>query len=278
MINILSGQVKSLHANGLTVAAIMLVGGFGQSDYLYKRVKAHFDSDIIPAEYTLDDEGVKSESLNNKRKIDECEISSRTIEILQPMDAWTAVVQGAVLRGLEGAFVTKRRSRYSYGTSSVDYYDIKQHLGHSRFLDRHEKRHMTRGLMQWFVKRGDTIESNAVFKLDFQQTWGGGKRLPIARLRVVENELFSSADDEVPRFFDPKGMRRVCTLPVDLMKVPDEHIVSKTNERGGKYWELNYQLEMKFFDSRMAFILKVGNKDYGRVYANYDPKNDMKTE
>ncbi len=35
-----------------------------------------------------------------------------SIEVMQPVYAWTAVVRGAVLRGLEGNMVISRKARF----------------------------------------------------------------------------------------------------------------------------------------------------------------------
>ena len=43
------------------------------------------------------------------------------------MYAWTAVVRGAVIRGLEGGVVMSRRSRMHYGTSYATIFDQQKH-------------------------------------------------------------------------------------------------------------------------------------------------------
>lgn len=46
---------------------------------------------------------------------------------------WTAVVRGAVLRGLEGSFVQNRKSRYHYGTSYATVFDDAKHAAQDRY-------------------------------------------------------------------------------------------------------------------------------------------------
>lgn len=83
------------------VAAIVLVGGFGQSRYLKSQVK---DA-----------------------------VSSRT-QVLQPESAWTAVVKGAAIHGL-GRYkpalsqvgIASRVARRSYGTCLLTKYDLMRH-------------------------------------------------------------------------------------------------------------------------------------------------------
>lgn len=50
--DLVQGQVDGLRSKGGLVSGIVLVGGFGQSDYLYRRLKAHFTSAEPPPPYT----------------------------------------------------------------------------------------------------------------------------------------------------------------------------------------------------------------------------------
>jgi len=78
---------------GSGVAAVLLVGGFGQSEYLKSRVSAAVGA---------------------------------SIKVLQPSNGWTAVVQGAAMIGLSRANarlttvnVSERIARQHYGTELV---------------------------------------------------------------------------------------------------------------------------------------------------------------
>ena len=46
--DLVQGQVDGLRAKGEIVSGIVLVGGFGQSDYLYRHLKGHFTSAAPP--------------------------------------------------------------------------------------------------------------------------------------------------------------------------------------------------------------------------------------
>ncbi|KAJ0143988.1 Heat shock 70 kDa protein 12A, partial [Colletotrichum tanaceti] len=49
--DLVQGQVTGIRSKGGVVSGIVLVGGFGQSDYLYRKLKAHFTS-AAPPPYT----------------------------------------------------------------------------------------------------------------------------------------------------------------------------------------------------------------------------------
>lgn len=86
---------------GDNVAAVVLVGGFGQSRYLKSRIK---------------------------------EAVAGGIEVLQPENGWAAVVKGAVIHGL-GRYqptltqvgITSRVARRSFGTCLLARYDMLKH-------------------------------------------------------------------------------------------------------------------------------------------------------
>ena len=87
---LIQAQVMTVSTGPQQVNSILLVGGFGESEYLYKRVYAW--------------------------------ASQYNIQVIQPREASTAIVRGAVLKGLEpkaGPEKTQvvRRARRAYGVS-----------------------------------------------------------------------------------------------------------------------------------------------------------------
>lgn len=90
VIELVQGQIANTNATAdITIRAVLLVGGFGQNQYLKEELRRAVGS---------------------------------TIEVLQPPNAWTAVVRGAVMMGLarsdEGLAKVKvgeRRARKHYG-------------------------------------------------------------------------------------------------------------------------------------------------------------------
>ena len=140
VIDLVEGQVQSIRQKGGVVSGIVLVGGFGQSNYLYNRMKAHFNS-APPPPYT--ERPTHAAALN----------APQTIEVMHPMYAWTAVVRGAVLRGLEGSMVLSRRSRWHYGTSYATVFDEARHPISDRYWSPLWERWMVSDRMQWHIAK-----------------------------------------------------------------------------------------------------------------------------
>jgi hypothetical protein len=69
------------------------------------------------------------------------------------MYAWTAVVRGAVIRGLEGSVVMSRRSRMHYGTSYATIFDDAKHPLKDRYWSPLWERWMVSDRMQWHIAK-----------------------------------------------------------------------------------------------------------------------------
>ena len=140
VIQLVESQVHSIRAKGGLVCGIVLVGGFGQSTYLYNRMKTHF-SDAPPPPYSERPTHAMAAS------------NLQSVEIYHPVHAWTAVVRGAVLRGLEGNMVVSRRSRWHYGTSFATVFDETKHSISDRYWSPLWERWMVSDRMQWHIAK-----------------------------------------------------------------------------------------------------------------------------
>lgn len=141
--DLVQGQVDGLRSKGGVVSGIILVGGFGQSDYLYRRLKAHFTS-AAPPPYSERPTHALGESGAGE---------FGSIEVMQPVYAWTAVVRGAVLRGLEGNMVISRKARMHYGTSYATVFDEEKHSVSERYWSPLWERWMVSDRMQWHIAK-----------------------------------------------------------------------------------------------------------------------------
>lgn len=108
------------------------------SNYLYTRLKAHFNT-AAPPPYSERPTHAQANAL----------IENGSVEVMQPVYAWTAVVRGAVLRGLEGSMVISRKARMHYGTSYATVYDEDKHQVSERYWSPLWERWMVSDRMQW---------------------------------------------------------------------------------------------------------------------------------
>lgn len=135
-------------ATQVDVSAVFLVGGFGQSVYLQERLQTHL---------------------------------GERIQVIQPTNPWTAVVEGAVLKGLARVAperdqvikVVDRKARKHYGFElSVAYH----HNLHGQIQDKKRWDTYTGqwevDVMQWFIKKVRDVDEcftfgNRIYEADF---------------------------------------------------------------------------------------------------------------
>ncbi|KAI9055847.1 hypothetical protein LZ554_000786 [Drepanopeziza brunnea f. sp. 'monogermtubi'] len=249
---LVQGQVNGIRQKGGIVSGIVLVGGFGQSNYLYTRLKSHFNT-AAPPPY--------SERPTHAQAI--AMISNSTVEVMQPVNAWTAVVRGAVLRGLEGSMVVSRKARMHYGTSYATVYDEAKHQTSERYWNPLWERWMVSDRMQWHIKKGETLGTATPISFHYTRNFRPGQSL------VVSDDLIASDADGDPPAAYSKDLFNVCTLTTDLGVVPKRLFVRLTTTRGMEFDNLEFTPEMVVESAGLAFELKVDRFRYGRVEAEF---------
>jgi cell division ATPase FtsA len=252
IIGLIEEQIHSLQAQGKTAAGLVLVGGFGQSNCLYKCLQARFADIVPPPAY--------SESFVDQQ-------AGRRFEVMQPRNVWTSVVRGAVLRGLEGQeLVLSRKARRHYGVVHIAQYRPNYHNLGERFWDDLEKKWKVDNRLTWYVRKGDTLKSDDPVLFPFHNNYRKGAS------RRNNNYMVFCDEDEPPEVYDPtdKGsVRKLCSLSVDLGTVPAEHWVDKTNSDDEPYQKLTYLLGMQIGSGGLSFDLRVNDIIYGDVLAEF---------
>ncbi|KAK0384295.1 hypothetical protein NLU13_8383 [Sarocladium strictum] len=253
--DLVSGQVDGLRAKGGIVSGIVLVGGFGQSNYLYRRLKARFAS-AAPPPYTPRPTHVVPQPPQGAPGED------GSIEVMQPVYAWTAVVRGAVLRGLEGNMVISRKSRMHYGTSYATVYDEDKHAVSERYWSPLWERWMVSDRMQWHIAKGEALSPLAPIAFHYTRNFRPGQSL------IVTDDLIACDADEPPAAYT-RDLMHVCTLTTDLNAVPRSLFTRLTTTRGVEFDNLDFTLEMIVDSAGLGFELKVDGVRYGRVEAEF---------
>ncbi|KAI1388733.1 actin-like ATPase domain-containing protein [Hypoxylon trugodes] len=251
--DLVQGQVDGLRAKGGIVSGIILVGGFGQSDYLYRRLKGHFTS-AAPPPYTE-----RPTHANTAAAFD----GNGNIEVMQPVYAWTAVVRGAVLRGLEGNMVISRKARMHYGTSYATVYDEEKHSVSERYWSPLWERWMVSDRMQWHIAKGEAISPLTPIAFHYTRNFRPGQSL------VVTDDLIACEADTPPAAYSKQELAHVCTLTTDLSAVPRSLFTRLTTTRGVEFDNLDFTLEMTVDSAGLGFELKVDGVRYGRVEAEF---------
>jgi hypothetical protein len=252
IIGLVEEQMHSLQAQGKTAAGLVLVGGFGQSNCLFKYLHARFGDIVPPPAY--------SDSLVDQQV-------GRQFEVMQPPNAWTAVVRGAVLRGLEGQdLVLSRKSRRHYGVLHTSDYRPNYHNLGERYWDDLLKKWKVRNRITWYIRKGDTLKSDDPILFSFHNSFRKGSS------RRNNCDMVFCDDDETPQVYDPSdtgSARKLCNLSVNLGTVPAEHWEDKINPEHEPYQRLTYLLGMQIGSGGLSFDLRVDDIVYGDVLADF---------
>lgn len=153
--------------DGFDVSAILLVGGFGASEYLRQRLFKDLKSTRNP---------------------------DVEVEILQPTNAWSAVVRGAVLRGLEGGIVRSRHARRNYGVNCTQAFDSNVHDEAEKYLSSFDGTPRVRDRAFWYIKKGDEVSEDKPISFPFYNRW----KTHWDEEMVFEDDLVASELDEAP--------------------------------------------------------------------------------
>lgn len=253
---------------GDDVAAVVLVGGFGQSRYLKSQVR-----DAVPA-------GIK---------------------VLQPENGWIAVVKGAAIYGL-GQYqpllaeveVASRVARRSYGTCLLAKYNMMTHDPKEAYVmvsrQKGTRRHAdNRNCSFWSEKEGEMVTTemcwfiqkvrkhrqsprNQDTDLEKGQSYPEGKPstieyqcdIPVGTGHVpqTEIEIFSNDEDETPPVHVDANTRCVATLSLDLDKIPKTVKLAAGKTRMGwhRYYCLSGVIEASYGSAMITYTVKLGGR------------------
>ncbi|PSR90495.1 hypothetical protein BD289DRAFT_365914 [Coniella lustricola] len=253
--DLVQGQVDGLRVKGGTVSGIILVGGFGQSDYLYRRLKSRFSSAAPPPYSERPTHALSGAGAGGPGE-------SGSIEVMQPVYAWTAVVRGAVLRGLEGNMVISRKARMHYGTSYATVFDEEKHSVSDRYWSPLWERWMVSDRMQWHIAKGEALSPLTPVAFHYTRNFRPGQSL------VVTDDLIACPADDPPAAYT-RDLVHVCKLTTDLNAVPRSLFTRLTTTRGVEFDNLDFTLEMIVDSAGLGFELKVDGVRYGRVDADF---------
>ncbi|KAL4945270.1 hypothetical protein BDV06DRAFT_219524 [Aspergillus oleicola] len=216
-------QVSAVADKNDCVKAILLVGGFGASEYLYHRLQE----------------------------------ANPTTTILQPADAWSAVVSGAVHRGLEGNKVESRIARRNYGVKHSTAFQKWLHHDddpHRYWCPLEESWKMS-GRMKWYIEKSSKISENTPIKMDFYCTI----RVDDDEGLLIHEKLQFYNEDSAPAVFNDRGRD-------EALRAGGRPPQGST---GQEYFKIPFVLTMTPTSASLLFELEFNGVSYGSVRSKY---------
>ncbi|KAF3479675.1 uncharacterized protein GIQ15_06651 [Arthroderma uncinatum] len=181
IIGLVRRQIDDANADAerIKINRIILVGGFGDSEYLRRAFKAKF----------------------------------RDITITVPDNPQATIVRGAALRGLHGLQPTTKRCRRHYGFCwSIPFREGIDDEKHS-FIDDFTGIKMVQGIMDWAIAKGEKYTDGRLYSVFFEQTHASSDPL------LSTFSLYSCDLKEAPKRIEGEGIRKVGIITMDLTDV-----------------------------------------------------------
>ncbi|KAH8702220.1 Hsp70 family protein [Talaromyces proteolyticus] len=191
-----------------TINRIILVGGFGDSEYLRQAVKKTFGSE-------------------------------KKLTITIPNNPQSAIVHGAALRGLHGIQSTARRCRRHYGFSWGIYFREGIDDEKNSYWDEYYDAKMVRGITKWMINKGQKYHQDYSKLVSISHTHWPSNSLK------KSTELYSCDLVDAPERIENPSVKYIGTIDVDFTKVDltgfDSKIIS-----GRRVYMLSYSLKVIF--------------------------------
>ncbi|KAL9052621.1 MAG: hypothetical protein Q9206_004239 [Seirophora lacunosa] len=238
VVTLVRGQIA---ATNKTVKAVLLVGGFGQNAYLRETIRGAIDAQI---------------------------------EVMQPPNGWTAVVRGALMKGLSQlepttarVKVASRSARKHYGTERMTRYDGTKHIKRPNYWDAYDGEYKIND-MDWFIRKGDPVNEDKSFKRQYHKVW------PVAEghNKAVSQDLLVSQDPDntgAPVYKDSGDVKYLARLTADLSCIPANDLAQKTGKDGRQYYSVHYDIEMQYYSAHTKYSLVYKNVKYDSVTVEY---------
>ncbi|OCK79114.1 actin-like ATPase domain-containing protein [Lepidopterella palustris CBS 459.81] len=241
VIKLVKNQISGIQGGPTqrNVSAVLLVGGFGQSRYLKKKLQEA----IGP------------------------------ITLLCPANGWSAIARGAVIQGIATRSsnpewrVTSRKSDQHFGALVNRPFVEGKHDSTRKYYDSLEGIYRCRDLMQWFINRGEDLSSTVYRRFYFY------RKVEVIGGKWKWNEALKASFDtseDGPEYFDNGVCRNHITMKVDFSTVPKEKFEKKVGANGKEYYRIDYAILAKFESASVEYKVEFNNEITGSIKATYD--------
>ncbi|EMF08039.1 actin-like ATPase domain-containing protein [Sphaerulina musiva SO2202] len=217
-----------------TIKTAILVGGFGDSVYLYNKMRPW--------------------------------LLARGVKLINPKNAQSAVVRGAALSGLKNIQPTSRRSRLHYGWSCTEAFDAMRHDVRDLFVSSWDGSPQASGNMRWPLSKGDLVDESTAIQFAF--------RVELSSDKVNDSyllKLYCSGENDAPYFERETGVQNMATIYLNFRGVDMSSFESRIF--GGRSMRRVYcDITVSFGHRRgvLVFSCTVNGKEIGKTDVIFD--------
>lgn len=220
------------HPKGKEIKAIFLVGGFGASQFLKSRL----------------------------------ERANPDIQVIQPPDAWSAIVKGAILSQLPSeAVITSTVAVRHYGVEAHSVYKESEDAGQPKFWNKYYGQYRC-SKMTWYIGMGEDLQRDKRVEFTFYRSLDMDYT-PDELIFI--DDLIQSDEIEQPKYPKAGITKTNVSLKADFSQVPRSEFKEKMSPDGVPYISIGYKLVIETKAANMEFSAEINGQKLGTVTPTY---------
>jgi molecular chaperone DnaK (HSP70) len=235
IIKLVNDQIR---ATSQTIRAVLLVGGFGQNNYLKERLRTSLGS---------------------------------AVQILQPPNAWTAVVRGAVMMGLArsdprltSVGLVSRAARKHYGADLSTRFDASRHVSSKKYWSSIDGWYRVLEVF-WFIKKGEPVSEGKPIQIPFVHR----VRAPAANMGSFTITIWCDEVSAVAPIHKNGNGRNLVTLKADLSHFSMSSFQTSVGADKFTYYQAPGTIEATFYSASTKYVLVCNGQRCDTVTAEY---------
>ncbi|KAL1978103.1 hypothetical protein VTN31DRAFT_962 [Thermomyces dupontii] len=231
ILELVRNQIIAIQAQNRTLQNVLVVGGFGASEYLFQQIKLH-----VPPQFQS--------------------------KVVRPMDSVAAIVKGAVTAGITERLVTHRVARRHYLMATLQPFKEGYHPEQYRVpsLDGKDRCKYTR---QIFVQKGERVKIGEPVKVSFFRQVAPGASL------MYEDVLYACDEDVCPEYVKDPRIKEVVTLTSDLSSKNLEKDFERMDTPNGTFYRVYFDIYLTLDGSEFNAELVCQGEVMGRCSARF---------
>ncbi|KAJ5167408.1 uncharacterized protein N7482_006189 [Penicillium canariense] len=231
ILELVRNQIIAIQAQNRLLQNVLVVGGFGASEYLFQQIKLH-----VPPQYQT--------------------------KVVRPMDSVAAIVKGAVTAGITERVITHRVARRHYLMATLQPFKEGYHPEQYRVpsLDGRDRCKYTR---QIFVQKGERVKIGEPVKVSFFRQVAPGATL------MYEDVLYACDEDVCPEYTKDPRIKEVVTLTSDLSRKNLETDFERMDTPQGIFYRVYFDIYLTLDGSEFSAELVCQNEVMGRCRAKF---------
>ncbi|KAL8898343.1 MAG: hypothetical protein Q9192_002125 [Flavoplaca navasiana] len=238
VIALVKGQIRATEAE---VKAVLMVGGFGQSVFLRDSIRSA--------------------------------VASHGIEVMQSPNGWTAVVRGALMKGIASTNqnytavrISGRSARKSYGINVEHQFDEQVHDSSRRYWSNFKGYYCIMH-MDWFIRKGETVEEDKPKRIHYfllPRAIG-----PPPTKVTITIDMCADTDNKGPSVYKDTRVSKLVEVSANLGRIPRRKLPGVLGADGHAYYKINFAIEITCCSAYTKYELIHDNINYGPVTAEY---------